>query len=74
MVQMGFDNTDKRFAFKISSLILVLAIAVIANKAQPALNNENQDIIKTENNKPSVIQTISIKKTDSKQLYNNPLR
>jgi len=71
---MGFDNTDKRFAVKISSLFLVLAIAIMANKAQPVLKNTNQDIIKTENDKPSVIQTISIKKTDSKQLYNNPLR
>ncbi len=71
---MGFDNTDKRFAIKISSLFIVLVVGVMANRAQPVLKNTNQDIIKVENNKPSVIQTISIKKTDSKQLYNNPLR
>lgn len=71
---MGFDNTDKRFAIKIFSLFLVLAVGIMANKVQPVVKNANQDIIKLENNKPSVIQTISIKKTDSKQLYNNPLR
>ncbi len=71
---MGFDNTDKRFAIKISSLFIVLLVGIMANKVQPVLKNTNQDIIKVENNKPSVIQTISIKKTDSKQLYNNPLR
>ena len=71
---MGFDNTDKRFAVKIFSLFLILGIGIMANKLQPAAKNANQDIIKLENNKPSVIQTISIKKTDSKQLYNNPLR
>ena len=71
---MGFDKTDKQFAVKISSLFLVLVLGVMVNKAQPVSKDANQDIIKTENNKPSVLQTISIKKTDSKQLYNNPLR
>jgi hypothetical protein len=71
---MGFDNTDKSFAVKVSSLFLVLAISLLVNKLQPAVKNINQDIIKIENNKPSVIQTISIKKTSSQQLYNNPLR
>lgn len=72
---MSIDNTDRGFAVKISSLFMVLAIGVLLNKIQPHSNNSNQDIIKTENNsKPAVIQTISIKKTNSQQFYNNPLR
>lgn len=63
---MRFDNTDKRFAIKISSLFLVLIVGIIANKVSPVIKSGNQDIIKSENNKPSVIQTVSIKKTDSK--------
>ncbi len=70
---MVFDKTDKRFAIKISSLFLVLVIGVLANKMRPAANNTNQDVI-MENNKPSVIQTISVKGSDTRQLYNNPLR
>ena len=41
---------------------------------EQVIKNPNQDIIKLENNKPSIIQTISIKKTSNQQLYNNPLR
>lgn len=63
---MRFDNTDKRFAVKISSLFLVLIVGIIANKVNPAFKSGNQDVIKSENNKPSVIQTVSIKKNDSK--------
>jgi hypothetical protein len=71
---MEFYNTDKSFVVKISSLFIVLLVGVMVNRAQPQLKDANQDIIKLENNKPSVIQTISIKKTNSQQLYNNPLR
>ncbi len=72
---MGIDNTDRSFAVKISSLFIVLTIGVFINKIQPQSKNTNQDIIKTENSsKPAVIQTISIKKSNSQQLYNNPLR
>ena len=72
---MGLDITDRSFAVKISSLFIVLAIGVFINKVQPDLKNSNQDIIKTENNrKPAVIQTVSIKKTSSQNLYNDPLR
>jgi hypothetical protein len=70
---MGFDNTDKSFTIKISSLFLVLAIGVIINKT-PMQKNTNQDIIKLENKKPSLIQTISVKKVNSHQLYNTSIR
>jgi hypothetical protein len=63
---MRFDNTDKRFAIKISSLFLVLVVGIIANKVNPVIKSGNQDVINSENSKPSIIQTISIKKTDSK--------
>jgi hypothetical protein len=65
---MGFDNTDKKFAVKIFSLFIVLAIGIIIDKTQPSTRNPNQDIIKLENSKPSLIQTISVKKATSEQI------
>jgi hypothetical protein len=65
---MGFDNTDKKFAVKIFSLFIVLGIGIIINKTQPSTRNPNQDIIKLENSKPSLIQTISAKKATVEQL------
>ena len=71
---MGFDNTDKSFAIKIFSLFIVLAIGIFVDKTQPAIRNTNQDILKLENSKPSLIQTISAKKTNTQQLHNNILQ
>jgi hypothetical protein len=71
---MGFDNTDKNFAIKMSFLFIVLIIGVVINRGELVLKNANQDILKIENNKPSIVQTISIKKSNSQQLYHNTLR
>ncbi len=71
---MGFDDTDKSFAVKIFSLFIVLAVGIFVDKMQPAIRNINQDILKLENSKPSLIQTISTKKTNTQQLYNNILQ
>ena len=71
---MGFDNTNKSFAVKIFSLFIVLAVGIFVNKTQPAIRNTNQDILKLENSKPSLIQTINAKKTNTQQLYNNILQ
>ncbi len=71
---MGFNNTDKSFTIKISSLFIVLAVGIIINKTQPTLRNNNQDVIKVENNKPSINQTVSVKQVNTPQLYNNSFR
>ena len=71
---MEFNNTDKNFAIKIFSLFIVLGIGILISKTQQGYKNSNQDVIKLENNKPSLIQTISVKKVNSQELYKNSLR